>query len=255
MLQFYRCLRGEFKKRKRSLFPLLHLGTPFIFPSILIIFFLSRDVLISAEVGYLIFFELIGVATPIIISIICGIVAESENEAGHFQNIRGLIQSKTLSVISQTVMMIFSYSAALFLAISIYTVALKLLVGIDEVNFTLYYLTGIIFTITSCFQYFFYQVIGYRYGIGICSICGFGGVIIVALSLTTIGDKVWGFLPWAWANRFSEYVIGYWKMTDITLTSNSMLVMGIYSFLILTTGMILLSVVWVNNWSGRKTND
>ena len=182
-------------------------------------------------------------------------VADSENEAGHFQNMIGVIQSKTISFMSQTTMMIFSYGAAIFITIFIYTLALKFLVGVNEVHFTLYYLTGIIFIGTSIFQYFFYQVVGYKYGIGICSICGFGGLIIVALSLTTIGDKIWGFLPWAWANRFSEYLTDYWKMTDITLFSNPMLVTGGYSFLILTVGMAVLSIVWINNWTGGKTTD
>lgn len=255
MLQFHRCLLGEFKKRKRGLFPLLHLSIPLILPGTLVMYFLFRNDLISSEASYAVFFELIGVGTPAIISIICGMVADSESEAGNFRNILGIMQSKTISFVSQTAMMIFSYSAAMFLTISIYTLSLKFLVGVDEVHFTIYYLTGIIFAITSAFQYFFYQVISYRYGIGICSLCGFGGLIIVALSLTTIGDKVWGFLPWAWANRFSEYVMGYLKTTDVDLVSNPMLVTGGYSFLILTTGVIVLSIVWINRWTGRKTTD
>lgn len=255
MLQFYRCLLGEFKKRKRSLFLLLHLSIPIILPAVLIMYFLSRNVSISAEASYTIFFELIGVGTPVIISILCGMVADSESEAGHFQNMLGLIQSKTISFISQTTMMIFSYGAALFLTIIAYTLALKFLVGVGEVYFTLYFLTGIIFIITSIFQYLFHQVIGYKYGIGMCSIFGFGGVIIAALSLTTIGDKVWRFLPWAWANRFSGYLMDYWKMTDIKLVSNPLMVTGGYFFLMLTVGMLMLSIIWFNNWSGRKTSD
>jgi lantibiotic transport system permease protein len=249
MRQFYRCLLAEFKKRKRSLFLILHLGVPLVFPGALVMYFLSRNHSISSEASYVIFFELIGVGTPVIISIICGIVADSENEAGHFQNMLGVIQSKTISFTSQTAMMIFSYSAALFLTIVIYSLSLTFLVGTDEVSYTLYYLTGIIFTGTSVFQYVLYQVIGYKYGIGISSLCGFGGLIIAALSLTAIGEKVWVFLPWAWANRFSEYV------TDLTFVSDPMLVMGGYSFLILTIGMIVLSIIWINQWTGRKTTD
>ncbi|MGN7402305.1 lantibiotic immunity ABC transporter MutG family permease subunit [Cytobacillus praedii] len=255
MRQFYRCFLAEFKKKKRSLFLLFHSGVPLILPGALVMYFLSRNHSISSEASYIIFFELIGVGTPVIISIICGMVADSENEAGHFQNILGAIQSKTISFMSQTTMMIFSYSASLFLTICIYSLSLKFLVGVDEVSFTLYYLTGIIFTGTSVFQYVFYQVIGYKYGIGSSSICGFGGLIIAALSLTAIGEKVWGFLPWAWANRFSEYVTDYWKMNDITFISDPMLVIGGYSFLILTIGMIVLSIVWINQWIGRKTTD
>lgn len=255
MLQFYRCLLGEFKKRKRSLFLLLHLGIPLILPCSLVMYFLSRNNSINSEVSYFIFFELIGIGTPVIISIICGMVADSENEAGHFQNMFGIIQSKTITFMSQTTMMIVSYSTAIFLTISIYFLVLKFLIGVNGIHFTLYYLTGIIFIVASIFQYFFYQVIGYKYGIGITSICGFGGLIIAALSLTTIGDKVWGFLPWAWANRFSEKLTEYWKTTDITLFNNPMFVTGGYFLIFSTIGMTALSIVWINNWTGRKTAD
>ncbi|MGN7477759.1 lantibiotic immunity ABC transporter MutG family permease subunit [Solibacillus silvestris] len=255
MLQFYRCLLSEFKKRKRSLFLLLHLSIPLILPCTFVMYLLSRNNSISSEASYIIFFELIGVGTPVITSIICGIVADSENEAGHFQNMIGIIQSKTMPFISQTTMMIFSYSAALFSMILIYSLALKFLIGENEVHFTLYFLTGIIFIVASIFQYFFYQVIGYKYGIGVCSIFGFGGLVIAALSLTSIGDKIWGFLPWAWANRFSEHLAHYWKMPDIMLFNNPMLATGFRFFLISTTGMIVLSSIWINNWSGRKTTD
>ncbi|MFN2746350.1 lantibiotic immunity ABC transporter MutG family permease subunit [Bacillus sp. z60-18] len=255
MLQFYRCLLGECKKRKRSIFLLSHLSIPLVLSGALVMYFLFRNVPVGAEASYLIFFELIGVGTPVIISIICGLVADSENEAGHFQNILGLIQSRTVSFISQTTMMIFFYTAALFLTISIYTLALKQLAGVDEVDLSLYYVTGMIFAGASIFQYFFYQVVGYNYGIGMCSICGFGGVIITALCLTTIGDKIWWLLPWAWANRFGEYVTEYLKIKDVKPVGNPTILMGGYSFLLMTTGIILLSIVWINRWSGRKTND
>jgi len=220
-----------------------------------VIYFLFRNNSINSEASYVIFFELIGVGTPVIISIICGMVADSENEAGHFKNIVGIIQSKIISFMSQTTMMILSYSVGIFLMILIYTLALKFLVGVNDVHFTRYYLTGIIFIAASIFQYFFYQVIAYKYGIGISSICGFGGLIIAALSLTTIGDKVWGFLPWAWANRFSEYFTDYWESSNTISFSDPMLVTGGYFFLISTIGMTAISIVWINHWGGRKTTD
>ncbi|NPC91317.1 lantibiotic immunity ABC transporter MutG family permease subunit [Bacillus sp. WMMC1349] len=250
-MQFYRCLLGECNKKKHSIFLLLHLSIPVVLPSILVLYFLFRQVSIGAEASNLIFFELIGIGTPVIISIICGLVADSEHEAGHFQNILGLIRSRTVAFISQTCVMVISYSAALFLTIFVYTLTLKYLAGVDDVNFTHYYLLGIIFSGTSIFQYFFYQVVGYKYGIGMCSICGFGGLIMTALCLTKLGDKIWWLLPWAWPNRFSEY---YLKITDEKLLSNAEFVMGTYSFLMMTTGMIVLSIVWINRWSGRKTH-
>lgn len=255
MRRFHRSLCGEFKKRKRSLYLLLHLGIPLVLPAILIVYFLSRKVPINPEASYIIFFELIGVGTPVMISIICGIVADTESEAGHFQNMLGVFHGRITTFLSQTTMMILSYMVAMLFIITIYTLSLKYLVGVPDVYFTLSYLTGIIFAITAIFQYFFYQFIGYKYGMGICSMFGFGGMIIAALCLTTLGDEVWFILPWAWLNRFSEYLWGYWNLMDTKKVHPSMLLTEGVSFLILTSGMILLSIVWFSKWEGRKTNE
>ncbi|WP_025692419.1 lantibiotic immunity ABC transporter MutG family permease subunit [Paenibacillus zanthoxyli] len=251
MLQFYRCLLSEFKKRKRGPFLFLHLGIPFLLPVVLIMYFLSRNTPVSAEAGYVVFFELVGVGTPAIISVICGIVADAENEAGHFQNMLGAVRSKSVAFISQTTMMVLSYYAALFLSISIYTLALRYLMGMHGINFTQYQLTAIIFTLASIFQYFFYLIIGYKYGMGICGIFGFGGVIIAALCLTTLGDKVWEFLPWSWANRLSGYFEG-----DLKIRGGDFLwASGGYGVLFLTIGIVILSIIWINRWSGRRSSD
>ncbi|WP_413366991.1 lantibiotic immunity ABC transporter MutG family permease subunit [Lysinibacillus sp. 3P01SB] len=248
MQQFYRCIWGEFKKRRRSYFPLLHLLLPILLSSILVLYFLSRNIQLYPETSYRIFFEIIGVSTPVAISIICGMVADAENEASHFYNMLGVFQSKITTFLSQIIMMIFSYGLAIFTTISIYILGLKFIVNVEEVNLSLYYLTGIIHIAGSIFQYFFYHYISYKYGIEISGILGFGGMIIAALSLTTLGDKIWVYLPWAWANRFSEY------LTDIILPFNTYIpINGIFSFMILTIGIIIISIIWISNWEGRKT--
>lgn len=253
MQQFYKCLLSEFKKRKRSYFMLLHLFLPFLLTTILILYSFFRNVHLNAVESYVILFEIIGVSTPVIISILCGMVADVESEAGHFQNILGLTRSEIIPFLSQTMMMILSYCLAIFYTISIYVFALKFIVQGEEVNLSLYYSTGIIFIATAIFQYFFYQYISYKHGIEISGIFGFIGMIVVALSLTTLGDKVWVFLPWSWANRFSEYLTYPLRLREIVVVSDNIMVMGLCSFFILTVCIIFINIVWIRKWEGRKT--
>ncbi|POZ55065.1 hypothetical protein LYSIN_03362 [Lysinibacillus sphaericus] len=253
MQQFYKCLSGEFKKRKRSTFLLLHLCLPLLLTGILMLYFFSRNAPLSAAASYVIFFQIIGITTPIIVSLLCGMVADAESEAGSFQNILGLTQSKTTSLLSQITMMILSYSAALFFALSMYVVALKFVVNVREVNIPLYYLTGAIFIAAAIFQYFFYHYISYNYSIEISGIFGFVGMIINVLCLTTLGDKIWGFIPWAWANRFSNYLKDSSLLFNIEVSKDPMIITGLYSFFILTCLIICLNIVWINKWEGRKT--
>jgi len=253
MQQFYKCLSGEFKKRKRSTFLLLHLCLPFLFTGILMLYYFSRNAPLSAAASYIIFFQIIGITTPVIISILCGMVADAESEAGGFQNILGLIQSKTTSFLSQITMMILSYSASLFFALSIYVLALKFVVNVREVNLSLYYLTGAIFIAAAIFQYFFYHYISYKHSVEISGIFGFMGMIINALCLTTLGDKIWGFIPWAWANRFCDYLKDSSLLLNIEFSKDPMIITGLSSFFILTCLIICLNIVWINKWEGRKT--
>ncbi|WP_025027858.1 lantibiotic immunity ABC transporter MutG family permease subunit [Caldalkalibacillus mannanilyticus] len=254
MNQAIRCFKAEFKKRKRSLFLYIHLFVPITLSGVLVMYILARNGGISLQSSYTMFFELIGVGTPVIISIICGIVADTENEAGNFQNILGVIQNKTIAFLSQVSMMILSYFFAILLTIFTYIIALKYIVGIGDVQISLYLLTGFIFAVSVSFQYFFYLVIGYNYGIGMCSISGFAGLIIAALSLTSIGDKVWVYLPWSWPSRFTEFFLESSSMIPITDYDKGLFKSSIIACVI-TIIVILLSIYWFNNWYGRRTND
>ncbi|MDG0949139.1 lantibiotic immunity ABC transporter MutG family permease subunit [Bacillus paranthracis] len=259
MSQYFRCLLAEFKKRNRSLFLLLHLVIPLVLSGIWMTYISARKDLVNPQFIYVTFFELLAIGTPLIISIICGMVSDSEDEAGNFQNMLGVTKKKTVTFISQISMMILSYFFAILLAISTYTLALKYLVGVDEINFALYFLNGLIFTMCSIFLYFFYQVIGYKYGMGMCSIGGFAGLIIAALSITSIGDKVWIFLPWAWPNRFSLYLFGQLENHQSTITDNytnsTIVLNGCIILFIFTVIIIIISIFWFKNWYGRKAND
>ena len=252
MVLFFNSLLGEFKKRKRSLFLLLHLCLPFLLPTLIILYALLRNSPLSAWEYYSILFTLIGLSTPVIISILCGIVADVESEAGQFQNILGVTKSKSISFFSQITMMLLSYSAAILLTISLYVCALRWIVHVEDIHLSLYYGSGIIFIVAAIFQYLFYQFISYKHGIEISGIFGFVGMIIAALSLTSQGDKIWPFLPWAWANRFSEYFTHFLTVTDFEVINGPIQVTGLVSFCCLTVCMIFVNFVWIQNWEGRR---
>ena len=154
MQPFFKCLLGEFRKRKRSYFMLLHIVLPFLLPGILVLYYFSRNTQVDVTGSYVVLFLLIGIGTPVIISILSGMVADAESEAGHFQNILGLIPNKRILFLSQISMMILSYSVAIFFTITIYILGLKFIVHLEGINTILFYLTGIIFIATAIFQYF-----------------------------------------------------------------------------------------------------
>lgn len=209
-----------------------------------------RKDFINPQALYGLFFELLGIGTPLIIAIICGVVSDSEEEAGHFQNMLRLTKRKAITFSSQISMMIVSYGFAILLAISLYTFALAYLVRVAEINIAHYYLTGMVFIICGVFQYFLYLMIGYKYGIGMCSIAGFAGLIIAALSQTSVVDKVWIFLPWSWPNRFSTHLFSQ----SILVDKYTSVLKGSVTAFIITLSVIVISILWFKNWDGRKAS-
>ena len=74
----------------------------------------------------------------------------------------------------------------------------------------------------------------------------------MALSLTSLGDTIWPFLPWAWANRFSEYFIHFLRGTDFVVTKDIIPATGLFSFLCITVCIIFINIIWIHKWEGRR---
>ena len=86
---------AEFKKRKRSLFLLLHVLIPILFSVVLSSYvFLRKDTQLINDLSiFVTFFELLSIGAPLIIAIICGLSAESEKEAEQTEKVTERVHS------------------------------------------------------------------------------------------------------------------------------------------------------------------
>ncbi|MNJ59031.1 hypothetical protein D3C77_546940 [compost metagenome] len=71
---------------------------------------------------------------------------------------------------------------------------------------------------------------------------GFFGVIVAALSETTLGDKVWMYLPWSWSIRLGS-----------DLTANLMIGQG--QIIVLTILILIISTYWFHYWNGTQLTE
>lgn len=244
-------LYSESKKQKHSFFQWISVIIPVGVSTILAAYFKIRSDVFNFHTAYLIFFEVIAMGTPLIVSIICGLLISQEKNAGEFKNILGISKNKEIPIMSKTLFMILSYTASLIVAAGIYFFLLKFWVGYD-VQFLSIFLNVINYSLSVVFLYFFYSLLSYTVGSGITSIFGIGGLVITALSFTALGDRIWFYLPWAWSHRFSLFIYAHLSKLE-TLTSYSSyssFFIGILFFISLNTALIVFFKSWAKKWEG-----
>ena len=83
---------------------------------------------------------------------------------------------------------------------------------------------------------------------------GFVETLIALLSMTVLGEKIWYFLPCAWASRLSAtYVVGS-KLGDSSYLLREF-TMWIYIALPVTLVIFISSLLWFNRWDGKSLSE
>jgi len=242
-------LNAESYKQRHSLFRGLSIVLPIMIAVVLASYFKVRTDAFNSHTAYLFFFEAIAMGSPLVISIISGLIISQEKKAGNFKNLLGINRHKKMLFFGKTLFMILSYSVSLLLAVGVYFLLLKFWIGYD-VSLMPFFFNIINFSLCAIFLYFFYNLLSYNLGSGLTSIFGIGGLVIAALSFTGQGDRIWFYLPWAWSHRFSLFI--YAKISQLeTLAqyaNEASFIMGILSAIILITAMIGTFFYWIERW-------
>ena len=78
---------------------------------------------------------------------------------------------------------------------------------------------------------------------------GLGGIglLLGALSLTSLGDSYWQYLPWGWTARFAMVPGACYYYDIIPTVQPALSIAGV--FLLITTAG---GFIWFEHWEGRK---
>lgn len=237
MNRFWCSYQAEFMKRKHSLFFWLHVGIPIILVIMLDLLYMSRRGGLEASYLFTVLFELVGFAYPLVIAVLCGLVTSQEEQAGQFQVMLGKGSSKIIGYFSQLAMLLTMGLFSFVLAVAGFVASARWMLGVRGIDYSSVLRTSGLMFISVIFMYCLSLVLGYLFGIGICSLVGFLGMIVAALAETNLGDRVWMYLPWAWAIR----------MGNGAAIQSGVIWMGAMTFCIL-----VISMLWFRNWEGRR---
>ena len=263
-------LQAEWMKTKRTAFRYIVLITPIIFPIFILMYISSYKMDYSWQIRvYDIYFQTLGVALPMMASILTGLNIMGEESAGNF---RGLItepMARYKIYLSKLTMLVIITIVDMFISTGILLLGMKVIYNGTNISYGIF-LSGTLFTIIgSLFLYGFYLIVSIAFGIGPTIAIGVGGGVWGVLLQTGLGDRIWQFVPWAWSGRLES--IPYVKFADFikfkglentenikismsnlaTIEFNKGMPIALISFVIIT----ILGVLWFEKWEGRKTHD
>lgn len=195
------------------------------------------------------------VILPLFIGLLCGIIASQEEEAGEFQVIRGGAISRITKYTSKTIMLVLTATFSVYFSISIFVLGLRYILDVSDIGYMIFFQGGLCIIAGSIILYLIHLFVSYAFGMGFSTLLGGIGLLVTALMITGLGDKVWKYTPWAWGVRFSEIIgIIHFEKLESEFISYLYDEMWIAILVLISSTMIVffISIWWFNRWEGRK---
>lgn len=236
---FWKSYLAEFVKVRHSLLLRLHLILPVVIVSLVTLYLWMRpDQLAFSNIAS-VFFELLGFGIPFLIAVFCGLKAQQEQEAGGSQNMLRSTRMKAASILSQLCMLATLGLLALGGTVMGMYAAMKWLLGTPDLDAGAMLRMGLLTAAGMIICYAIYLILAYLIGLGGCSLLGFVGMIAAALSLTSLGDQIWLYVPWSWPIRLSS-----------GLYMDQLPIIGAVTLIV-----VAVSALWFQTWNGRPASD
>lgn len=194
------------------------------------------------------YFELIGVAFPLIIGLVCSKAIEQEGQAGSFQAMLCGIKSRAATYSSKLIVMLLMGVFSIALAIGIFAVGFKTAPSLMYLKAAGLLIAG------SVFLYILHLFVSLQYGRGASIGLGIMESLISALALTGIGDGKWYYLPCTWSARFCDDLVYSW-LNPTKAFGYAEAQKGLLIAIPATIIAFMLSLLWFQNWEGRKSYD
>lgn len=247
MTSLIRCMRSDFHKFRHNFMLLIHLLIPLGTAAAFLAYYSISPWKPTLKIsGYL---EMIGFAFPLIIGLVCSKAIEQEGQAGSFQTMLCGIKSRTITYSSKLIVMLLMGILSIALAIGMFAVGFKTAPSLVYLKAAGLLIAG------SVFLYILHLFVSLQYGRGASIGLGIVESLISALALTGLGDGKWYFIPCTWSARLCDYLVYIWEYPASAATGVSEISKWLIIAVPATIVAFVLSLLWFNNWEGRKTYD
>ncbi|MGT2907197.1 lantibiotic immunity ABC transporter MutG family permease subunit [Streptococcus dentiloxodontae] len=242
---------SEFLKYKRTFLPWIHVLLPTGIAVLAAVFGLVTPAYSWENItsGYL---QVLGIAFPLIIAIICSKAVELEAEAGHFQTVLENSQRKILYFI-KLVSLILMEIIAVFLALFIFGLLYRSNADVPYLAFYSY--AGLFLLASTAILYLLHLFIAFLFGSGATIGLGIFEVLVSALLLTGLGDGIWQFVPCAWPARLMGTWFNMLQYPEQNPIFAQQLLLWLEVAFPTTLLSLFLSLLWFDKWQGRNDGE
>lgn len=238
--------KAENAKLHHSFLLYLHIVVLSLFPILLGVYYGSRKLAVTSATMMTTFYEVLAIASPIMISIVICLVFDREEKAGNFKNWLSEPFSKAKMIQGQLNYYWLWYVIEIIGISLIYYALLIGLYHIQNISFIKLVITSIAFAFCGLVQYELTQMIALKWGIGDSLILGFFGTVISLLGITSLLDIIWPIIPWAWQIR----MITFWQ-TNISAGLTNLVALEYICPLVMTGVVVALGRICFDKWQGR----
>lgn len=260
-MQIVRLLSADCKKAKHT--PLLwtHLAVPLIGAATMVCYdaFSNSTYSVSSAAGYL---QLLAIAFPLLIGVICSLCIEQESQAGKFQVLFTSSKPKFLAFISKFIFLVLLGFGATLLAVFCYAGGIFAVLHKSLFPWSFYLTAALILTGSFFFCYIFHLFLSLRFGKGASIGVGIAELLLAAIFNTDLGDQIWVAFPCTWGIRFvttwtnlaskSALQSAKYMMASQTVAE---LHVGVLICVVTTILSILVASAWFSRWEGQKSED
>ncbi|EON72946.1 lantibiotic immunity ABC transporter MutG family permease subunit [Lysinibacillus sphaericus] len=247
---FFRLLRAEFLKTKRTPFFVMHLLVPIIISGLFLAYYSYSPWDFDGKVAA--YYQGLACGFPIIIGLVCAMSSEQEAAAGHFQLMFTATSIKILAFVSKLLhLLLFSFGAILF-AILVFSFGFIKILHEDRFDVQFYVIGACILFGSTIFLYILHLFVSLRFGKGASIGLGIVEALLVALLLTGLGDGIWSFIPYGWGGHFISLWTLYESGVELSVVQTELQV-GMITCISGTLLAFLLACLWFWRWEGRKS--
>ena len=192
------------------------------------------------------FTQIIAVAFPFAISIVCQVVAEQELQAGHFQNMLTL-PSRIKAVFSKLSILLISGLFSAVLSTVLFALPFSLVTG-TKLSAGFFVLIPIVLWASNIMMYGLHLILAFRFGTNFGISIGVIGSLLSALLQTSLGAGIWYVIPYGLGIHFTESALTY--LFDLPFMTDSEIRIGIIYCIVVTCGIIGLTIFWFSRYGG-----
>lgn len=251
-------LSAEWIKTKRTAIRWFSLLTPIICSVLIIWYYSLRTITTDTQISiFEAFFEVwTAIIIPITAGLLSGFMIHQEEMAGSFNGFLISKSSRLKLYLGKLIMLILLTTASILIAIVILVIGLNYAAHVS-VSVPVFISAAIIAAVSAIPLLAFHLWISFAWGMGASIGIGGGGLLIAALMITNIGDKMWQYIPWAWPVRLSIFRGLYLvHLPDSVLNYGiHQAIKGIISALVFFIIMLVGGLIWFKKWEGRKVYD